>query len=282
VQLAAEILAGASVMFACLAVARPAARVRLLAGPDAERGIGASALLHMFAAVGTSGMAERLGRRQILADKVERAGRPMSLETVMGLRLMLFGGAVALGIVLSRAVLFAVLLTPLFAVVALRLPEFVLARMTKRRHARIGDRVPDLVELLVATTQAGLSPPAALRRAAGVLKGPLGDEVAETVRQIDLGTPWRQALDDLSDRTGVHALRRLATALGRSQRLGTSVGTTLHNVAEDLSGERRARAEELARRAPVKMLFPLVFLILPAFLLLTVGPVLLATIHSLH
>jgi tight adherence protein C len=227
-------------------------------------------------------MAERLGRRQILADKVERAGRPMSLETVMGLRLMLFGGAVALGIVLSRAVLFAVLLTPLFAVVALRLPEFVLARMTKRRHARIGDRVPDLVELLVATTQAGLSPPAALRRAAGVLKGPLGDEVAETVRQIDLGTPWRQALDDLSDRTGVHALRRLATALGRSQRLGTSVGTTLHNVAEDLSGERRARAEELARRAPVKMLFPLVFLILPAFLLLTVGPVLLATIHSLH
>ena len=67
-----------------------------------------------------------------------------------------------------------------------------------------------------------------------------------------------------------------------NKRLGTSLGSTLRSVAEDLRGERRARAEELARRAPIKMLFPLVFLILPAFLLLTVGPVLVATLRSLH
>ena len=80
----------------------------------------------------------------------------------------------------------------------------------------------------------------------------------------------------------VAPLRRLAVSLGRSQRLGTSVGSTLRSVAEDLRADRRARAEEAARRAPVKMLFPLVFLILPAFLLLTVGPVVLATVRSLH
>src|SRR5438128_2368627 len=74
----------------------------------------------------------------------------------------------------------------------------------------------------------------------------------------------------------------LAIALGRSARLGTTIGSTLRSVAVDLRGERRARAEELARRAPIKMLFPLVFLILPAFLLLTVGPVVLAMLRSLH
>jgi tight adherence protein C len=74
----------------------------------------------------------------------------------------------------------------------------------------------------------------------------------------------------------------LASALGRAHRLGTSPRAALRGIATELRAERRARAEELARRAPVKMLFPLVLLILPAFLLLTVGPVLLATIRSLH
>jgi tight adherence protein C len=68
----------------------------------------------------------------------------------------------------------------------------------------------------------------------------------------------------------------------RSHRVGASVRGSLKALVDDLRAERRARAEERARRAPVKMLFPLVFLILPAFLLLTVGPVLLSTVRSLH
>jgi tight adherence protein C len=97
-----------------------------------------------------------------------------------------------------------------------------------------------------------------------------------------LGVPWRVALADVVARTDVPSLRRLAASLNRSQRLGTSLVVTLRALAEDLRAERTARAEDTARRAPVKMLFPLVFLILPAFLLLTVGPVLLATLRSLH
>jgi tight adherence protein C len=154
--------------------------------------------------------------------------------------------------------------------------------MATRRQERVGAHVPDLVELLVATTDAGLTPPVALRRSAEVLGGPLREELALVVDEIDLGVAWREALARLVERTGVPSLRRLVTALGRSQRLGTSVRAALRTVADDLLAERRVRAEEVARRAPVKMLFPLVFLILPAFLLLTVGPVLLATIRSLH
>jgi tight adherence protein C len=143
-------------------------------------------------------------------------------------------------------------------------------------------QVVDLVELLLATTEAGLAPPEALRRAATGMPDPLGTEVRLAVRQIDMGVPWRAALEDMAELAEVASLRRLVGALGRSQRLGASMRDALRGVLQDLRADRRARAEEAARRAPVKMLFPLILLILPAFLLLTVGPVLLATIRSLQ
>jgi len=189
---------------------------------------------------------------------------------------------VLLGLLASTRVPIALPLVPVLGLVGLRLPGMALARIAKRRRAAIGARVPDLVELLVTTTQAGLSPALAFRRSGELIPGPLGEDVRAAVKQMDLGVPWSQALGGLVERTGEPSLRRLARALARSGRLGTSVNSTLRSVAEDLRGERQARAEELARRAPVKMLFPLVFLVLPAFLLLTVGPVLLATLRSLH
>jgi tight adherence protein C len=120
------------------------------------------------------------------------------------------------------------------------------------------------------------------RRSVEVVRGPLREELGAVLREMDLGVPWREALDRLAARTDVPALRRVVAALGRSQRLGAGIGATLRTVAQDVRLERQARAEDAARRAPVKMLFPLVFLVLPAFLLLTVGPVVLATIRSLH
>jgi tight adherence protein C len=146
----------------------------------------------------------------------------------------------------------------------------------------MSQQVPELAELLLATTSAGLNPALALRRSAGILDGPLGEEARAAVRRLDLGAPWRKSLEELAERTGDPCTHQLVRAMERSQRLGTPLVSALRHVAEDLRNDRQARAEERARRAPVKMLFPLVFLILPAFLLLTVGPVLLATIRSLR
>ena len=115
-----------------------------------------------------------------------------------------------------------------------------------------------------------------------MLHGPLGDELRWAVSEVELGVPWQRAIERMVARTEVPSLRALAAALARSQQLGTVLGSTLRRLAEDLRRERRTRAEEEARKAPIKMLFPLVFLILPAFLLLTVGPVVLATIRSLR
>ncbi len=197
------------------------------------------------------------------------------------MRLLLAASAGLFGLVLApRAI--AWIAGPVLGAGGLFLPNLLLRRAARRRQQGIELRVPDLVEVLVATAEAGLAPAIALRRAPAVLHGPLAEEIERVSAEIGLGVPWRDALRDLVDRTDVPSLRRLVVALVRSSRLGSTVRTTLRDVADDLRSARRVRAEELARRAPVKMLFPLVFLILPAFLLLTVGPAVLATLRSLQ
>jgi tight adherence protein C len=241
--------------------------------------------LDLLARVGRIAIARPLGHEARLRQRLEAAGSPTSVDAVRGIALVAgISGAtpfLLIGTTARFAVLPLVLSIPI-GLAASRVPELALARRGRRRQQRMARRVADLAELLVATTGAGLNPPSALRRAAEVLDGPLGEELRVAVRGLDLGTPWRVVLDELAARTSDPSIRRLVRAMGRSQRLGTSLASALGHVAEDLRSERQARAEEMARRAPVKMLFPLVFLILPAFLLLTVGPVLLATLRSLH
>jgi tight adherence protein C len=239
-------------------------------------------LLSMLGRIGRTRLAGRFRHRGRLRRRLELAGDPVSLEAMIGLKLSAaIGGAAPLLLMgaMSRSAMLAAIPAGL---AASRAPDLLVARRGRRRQLRISAGVPDLAELLVATTGAGLNPPLAFRRSAEILDGPLGEELRVAVRRLELGTPWRTALEELAERTADPSIHRLVRAMARSQRLGTPLASALSSVAQDLRNERRTRAEELARRAPVKMLFPLVFLILPAFLLLTVGPVLLATIRTLH
>ncbi|TMK85659.1 MAG: type II secretion system F family protein [Actinobacteria bacterium] len=233
-------------------------------------------------ALGDMVWARRLVRPDLPRRRLELCGDPLTLQAATGLAVAAAALAV-LGSVMA-AFLFApaLALAPVASFGAIRGLEIVLGRTARRRQDRIAAGMPDLVELLVVTTEAGLSPPVALRRTAEVLRGPLGEELRSAIREVELGVPWLGAVERLAARCDVPALRGLASALSRSQHLGTVLGSSLRRVAEDLRRERRARAEEAARKAPIKMLIPLIFLILPAFLLLTVGPVVLATIRSLH
>jgi tight adherence protein C len=96
-----------------------------------------------------------------------------------------------------------------------------------------------------------------------------------------MGRRWRDELDALARRLDLRDLRRTVAVLERSESLGTPLKDSLVQLAADVRSSRAALAAEKARKAPVKMLFPLVFLVLPAFLLLTVVPVLLSTLRSL-
>jgi tight adherence protein C len=155
------------------------------------------------------------------------------------------------------------------------------SRAGRRRRAAIDAEIPQLLDLLAAGSSAGLAAPLALRRAADGLAGPLADEVRATVRVVDLGARWRDELDALAERLDLPDLRRTVAALTRTESLGASLAQATAELASSVRQARRAAMAERARTAPVKMLFPLVFLVLPAFLLLTVVPVLLTTVRSI-
>ena len=99
---------------------------------------------------------------------------------------------------------------------------------------------------------------------------------------IDLGARWREELAAAAERLHLSDLRRIVAVLSRTETLGASLADSTADLAASVRSARRAAVTERARTAPVKMLFPLVFLVLPAFLLLTVVPVLLTTVQSIR
>jgi tight adherence protein C len=155
-------------------------------------------------------------------------------------------------------------------------------RAAKQRRRRVDAHVPQLLDLLAAGSSAGLSAELALRRAAEALPGPLGDELRTVFAHADLGDRWRAGLAGLATSSGSADLRRTVAVLERTENLGSSLVDATRDLAATVRHARRTATLERARTAPVKMLFPLVFLILPAFLLLTVVPVLLTTVRSIR
>jgi tight adherence protein C len=151
----------------------------------------------------------------------------------------------------------------------------------RRRRDTIDAEVPQLLDLLAAGSSAGLSAELSLRRAADVMGGRLGADLRSLFTLADAGARWRDELGAYAAAEASRDLRRAVTVLERTERLGSSLAGACADLAASVRSDRRAARLERARTAPVKMLFPLVFLILPAFLLLTVVPVLLATVGAI-
>jgi len=259
--------------------------LRALAPPRSERRKGGANRLVIRLGRSALGrpLIRRVHRGTGLRARLVSSGSGWSVDEFAG-RSVIAAGLGAATAIAATALLgpALIVLVPVGTLVGSKVPGMRLARRARRRSSRIDAQVPELVELLVAASESGLPPPAAFVRSADALLPPLGDELRDAAARIRLGEPWRDALERAVGLTHSPGLAMLARSLERSHRLGASVRGALHALVDDLRAERRMRAEERARRAPVKMLFPLVFLILPAFLLLTVGPVLLSTVRSLH
>jgi tight adherence protein C len=174
------------------------------------------------------------------------------------------------------------LLVLLACLVGYRLRHLAAQRRDRRRARAVDAEIPQLLDLLAAGSSAGLAAPLALRRAADGLRGPLSDEVRMTTEAVELGARWRVELHAMSDRLDLPDLRRTVSVLTRTETLGSSLEVATAELAATVRQARRTAITERARAAPVKMLFPLVFLVLPAFLLLTVVPVLLTTVQSIR
>jgi tight adherence protein C len=170
----------------------------------------------------------------------------------------------------------------LFGSAGWRLPDFLLARRIRSRREHAEAAIPELLDVVAVSVTAGLTPRLALDRAGGAIRGPLGIEMRAARRAVQLGEPWPAVLRRTAARLELRDLGRLASTLERSARLGSPVADRLRLLAREVRSERRAREEERARRAPVTMLFPLVFLILPAFVLAAVVPTILVATRGIR
>jgi tight adherence protein C len=151
-------------------------------------------------------------------------------------------------------------------------PEVWLSRQIAARQKAITKALPDALDLLVISVEAGLGFDAAMARVVAKSDTPLSRELARVMAEMRVGRPRREALKDMVARTEVPDLAQFVAAIVQAEQLGVSVSQVLSVQAEQMRVLRRQRAEQEAQQAPLKMLFPMLIFIFPALCLIILGP----------
>jgi len=210
--------------------------------------------------------------------QLELAGNPGRLRAVdfIGLRVLsgfglggvvfLLAQAASLGV--GEGLLFGVLVGTL----GFMLPVMWLGSRISQRKSAILRSLPDVLDLLTISVEAGLGFDAAMAKVTEKWDNPLTHEFARALAEIRVGRLRREALRDMAERADVPELKSFVAAVIQADQLGASIGRILHVQAAQMRMKRRQRAEELAQKAPIKMLLPLVFLIMPALFIVLLGP----------
>jgi tight adherence protein C len=161
------------------------------------------------------------------------------------------------------------------------IPEFWLGGRVKKRQKAILLMIPDALDLLTISVRAGLGFDAALGKVVEKLDGPLSDEFRRALAEVRVGKARRDALRDIVPRTEVVPLTNFIGAIIQAEQLGVSISKVLQVQSEQLRIERRQRAEEMAAKAPIKMLFPLVGCIFPSLFIVILGPAIILIVLNL-
>jgi tight adherence protein C len=151
-------------------------------------------------------------------------------------------------------------------------PDFVVSTKARQRKDRIRAELPDALDLMAVSVEAGLGFDGAIAKLTEHMHGPLADEFALTLSEIKIGETRQTALKKLSSRTGTPELSSFVRSIIQADQLGISLGRILRVQATDSRLKRQAAAEEKAMKAPIKMLFPTVLFIFPAMFLVILGP----------
>ncbi|MCX7790111.1 MAG: type II secretion system F family protein [Chloroflexaceae bacterium] len=208
---------------------------------------------------------------------LQMAGNPGGITPAMfvGLRVVL---ALMLGGIISvltfRTMQFpqALLYSVVGFALGYMLPVMWLGRRIAARKRAITKALPDALDLLCISVEAGLAFDLALQRVADKWDDELSREFKRALKDMQLGRTRREALKDLADRTGVDDVQTFTAAVIQADQLGVSMSKILRIQSDQMRVRRRQRAEELAQQAPIKMLFPMVFLIFPALFVVILGP----------
>lgn len=231
------------------------------------------------------GRAQRLGRRltpedagERIREKLEKAGNPFgwTVERVMAGKVVGFAAALVVSLVL--ALLLGLSFIPMLALVVFAslagymAPNMYLYQQTYERSEQLARALPDAIDLLTISVESGLGFDAACAQVARNTDGPLADEFARMLQEMQIGRGRSAALRSMADRTNLADLRSFVSAMVQADAFGIPVGQVLRVQSSEIRVKRRQWAEEKAQQVPVKILVPLIFCILPCLFIVVLGP----------
>lgn len=215
-------------------------------------------------------------RMRMIEHRLDLAGRPLgwSLERVLAARTVLaVSGALVGGLLVAGGPGPRSLVTTIVLVlIGYLIPDYALRARARRRQEEIERALPDTIDQITVCVEAGLGFEAALSRVVETGSGALTQELQRTLREMRVGASRGRALAALAERTDVPELRRFVAAMQQAESYGLPVANMLRGHAKDQRARRRQRAEERALKVPVKLVFPLLFCVLPSLFLVTLGP----------
>ena len=179
------------------------------------------------------------------------------------------------------SIIFAVVLAVAAGVGGWFAPVYYVELKRRKRMELIDKQMPDMIDLLVVTIEAGLGILASMRVASDSMGDPLGQELRLTLQEQRMGLSVTQAIESLGRRANAPNMNIFVRSITQGERLGVSIATTMRNLSLEMRKRRRAMAEERAQKMPIKMLFPLIFFIFPALFIVILTPMMISIVDAL-
>jgi len=210
---------------------------------------------------------------------IELAGNPPALtaERIVAFKIVFGIVGVVVGILVAPLLPFTGFFVPVmtvgvFSLAGYTFPSAGLAARASKRQKEIRKALPDTMDLLTISVEAGLGFDAALAQVVKNVPGPLSEEIARMLQEMQIGVTRAEALRHLNDRTDVPELDGFVLSMIQADKYGVGVAKVLRAQSTELRQKRRQRAEEVAQKVPLKLLFPMIFLVLPALFIVILGP----------
>lgn len=217
-----------------------------------------------------------------IAHRLDVAGNPPAWDVnrIIGLKVLGLGVVGALGFLFCLSQGFppsrVLLYSAGFAAFGYVLPNLLLKNAGDKRSNLMRNSLPDAIDLLTISVEAGLGFDAAVARVAKNTTGPMAEEFARLLQEMQLGLGRAQAMRAMGERTSLPDLKSFCLAMVQADSLGIPIARVLRIQSHEMRTKRRQRAEEAAQKVPVKILFPVIFFILPTIFIVVIGPVFLS------
>jgi tight adherence protein C len=245
---------------------------------DARRDAGPGALVRVVEFLGglVQGKLAGTDEAEVRADLMAAGAYTLSTTVFLGYRVL---SSVGLAVLLAFATIAAgssaftaLMLICIGAAAGWLGPVFLVRRRARARFEQIEYRLPEMVDLLVVTIEAGLGLNSAMQLASSRVPGPLGDELRLALQEQRMGLSTTESLSNMLERCETPSMRSFVRSILQGETLGVSIGTIMRNLGHDMRIRRRQGAEQRAQKAPVKILFPLVFFIFPPMFIVLLFP----------